>query len=227
MPDRQVRDGPGGLFARTSLPISGAGRRGPAPPNPLQIDVRPCQDSQAWTASTALDADGWRSYAPGGDRCRRAPDRAGRRAPDPPTPNSEEPSFPLADAPTRPVPRVDLEQRAAIANRHLIDCSDTIRLHRGAAVVGARTQLITHAINMVENRQSTKPISIGRCSMVGSGCIVLGGSSLPDYSALGAGSIGSTLRSVFSDTHRVYSGVPAKSAGNLPTNARFFTRDSG
>ena len=102
-------------------------------------------------------------------------------------------------------PELILERRAAIANRHLIDCSDTIRLHRGAAVVGARTQLITHAIDMTESRQSTKPISIGRCSMVGSGCIVLGGSSLPDYSALGAGS---TLRSVFSDTH-------------------LFTRDSG
>ncbi len=120
-------------------------------------------------------------------------------------------------------PELILERRAAIANRHLIDCSDTIRLHRGAAVVGARTQLITHAIDMAENRQSTKPISIGRCSMVGAGCIVLGGSSLPDYSALGAGS---TLRSVFSDTHRVYSGVPAEWAGNLPTDARFFSRDS-
>lgn len=127
----------------------------------------------------------------------------------------------LAHEPERR-PELILEKGAEITTRHMIDCSSTVQLGVGALVAGHRSQIITHGIDLRRNRQSTKPIAIGKCSMTGTSSTLLGGSSLPDYSVLGAGSM---LRSAFSDTHSLYSGVPAKRVSQLEEDAEFFLRD--
>ena len=115
-----------------------------------------------------------------------------------------------------------MESDAVITHRHLLDCSNVIHLHRGAAVVGYRTQIITHGLSTSKTvRQYTRPITIGEFSMVGTGCVLVGGAYLPGYSALGAGSV---LRSAFSETHGIYSGVPATRASNIPADSPFFAR---
>ena len=116
-----------------------------------------------------------------------------------------------------------LDDSAVITRRHLIDCSNAIHLGEAAAVVGYRTQLITHGLSMTQAAGlHTKPIELGTCSLVGTGSIVLGGARLPDYSALGAGS---TLRSAFSETHSLYSGVPAQLVQRIPSDAAHVVRN--
>jgi serine acetyltransferase len=120
-------------------------------------------------------------------------------------------------------PELVLHQRAGITSRHLVDCSGSVTLDAGALVAGYRSQIISHQLDIQRNRQSTRPIHLGRCSMVGTGSIVLGGSRLPACSVLGAGS---TLRSAFEEPHGLYSGVPAQRVAELPATSRFFIRDT-
>ncbi len=114
-----------------------------------------------------------------------------------------------------------LEEGAGITRRHLVDCSNTVRVGRYALIAGYSTQILTHAIDLHEGRQGTRRVVIGEASMVGTRCLVLGGAVLPAFSALGAGS---TLRSAFEETHRIYSGVPAKAVADVPRDAKFFKR---
>ncbi len=116
-----------------------------------------------------------------------------------------------------------LGEGAGITRRHLIDCSDRVVLEPFSLIAGYNTQVLTHAIDLAQGRQTTKPITIGRYGMVGSRSILLGGARLPAYSALGAGS---TLRESFESTHTIYSGVPAKPAGGIREDAEFFHRSA-
>lgn len=116
-----------------------------------------------------------------------------------------------------------LEEGASITRRHTIDCSNTVRVAPKALIAGYSTQIITHAIDLRQSRQSTRPVKIGEASMVGTRCVLLGGAVLPAFSALGAGS---TLRSAFEETHRIYSGVPAMAVADLPRDAKFFRERS-
>jgi carbonic anhydrase/acetyltransferase-like protein (isoleucine patch superfamily) len=59
---------------------------------------------------------------------------------------------------------------------------------------------------------------------VSTACTVLGGASLPDYCVLGAHSL---LNKAFSDTHRLYAGVPAEPRRELATDLGYFKRKTG
>ncbi len=109
---------------------------------------------------------------------------------------------------------------SGLSSRHLLDCSNTVRIGDYSGLVGYASQLITHQIDMRNARQSTQPITIGDFCMVGTRSILLGGAVLPDRSALGAGSM---LRSVFTEQQVIYSGVPAqRTDARIPDNAAFF-----
>lgn len=114
-----------------------------------------------------------------------------------------------------------LEEGATITNRHLVDCSGAVRVGRMALVAGYRSQILTHSVNLATGSQRVKPIRIEEWCFVGSGCIVLGGSRLPDHSALVAGS---TLRHSHTTPYRIYSGVVATEVGTIKETAQFFHR---
>lgn len=116
-----------------------------------------------------------------------------------------------------------IEEGGGIVRRHYVDCTDTVHIGRYAMVAGHSTYILTHAVDMRTNQQSSKPVKIGHYSMVGARSVILGGAELPAYSALGAGS---TLRSAFTATHGVYSGVPARRVGDIPPDAKYFTHDT-
>ena len=119
-------------------------------------------------------------------------------------------------------PELILEEGAGITNRHLIDCSATVRIGKYSMVVGAGTQVLTHAITIRDNRATTAPVSIGQFCMVATRAVIMMGASLPSYSVLAPGSV---LRHAPRTTHTVYSGVPAVPAAQLPEDAEFFRAD--
>jgi acetyltransferase-like isoleucine patch superfamily enzyme len=121
-------------------------------------------------------------------------------------------------------PALILERGAGITRRHLVDCSNTVSVGEYSLIAGSGTQIITHSVDMGKWGLRTRPITIGKMSMVGTRSILLGGAVLPDRSALGAGS---TLRSSFDQPLTLYSGVPAIASSDIPSDAEYFNAEVG
>ncbi len=113
---------------------------------------------------------------------------------------------------------------ANITKHHHLDCTDTIKIGKFSTIAGYRSQLLTHSIDVVENRQSSLPITIGEYTFVGTNVVILGGAKLPGYSVLGAKSL---LNKSFSEEWKLYGGVPAKELSDIPRDAKYFHRLEG
>jgi hypothetical protein len=129
----------------------------------------------------------------------------------------------MTDEPDRR-PELIVDAHAAITTRHYIDCSNAVHVGKFTTVAGMGSQLMTHSIDLEQCRQGSKPIRIGEYCFVGTGCIVLGGSVLPDYSVVGAGSL---LNQVYTEEFCLYGGVPAKPVKALPRDLSYFIRKTG
>lgn len=117
-----------------------------------------------------------------------------------------------------------LGHHSAITKSHIIDCTDRISIGSFTTIAGYGSQLITHGINVAENRQDCSPLHIGDYCLVGTRVICLGGSRLPDRSVLAAGS---TLNRDFEAPETLYAGCPARAVKTLPPDARYFAREVG
>jgi len=121
-------------------------------------------------------------------------------------------------------PELIVETHAAITSRHFIDCTARIRIGAFATVGGFRSQLITHSIDFARSRQTAKPIDIGEYCFTGTNSVMLGGSTLPHHSILGAQSL---LNKKWDEAYRLYAGVPAKPVKELSSEMGYFSRTEG
>jgi len=122
------------------------------------------------------------------------------------------------------VPELVLEEHAAITRSHYVDCTDSIRIGAFATVGGLHSVLLTHSITLQSGRQACRPIRVGRYCLVGTNSVLLGGSVLPDFSALGALSM---LRDAHDAPYRLYAGNPARAVRDLDPDANYFHRTTG
>jgi hypothetical protein len=137
--------------------------------------------------------------------------------------------FPLGDSKhfaseTDRRPELILGEHSAITNRHLLDCTSSITIGAFTTVAGFQSQFISHTIDIRLNRQTSRPIQIGKYCFVGTNCVVLSGAALPDYCVLGAKSL---LNKAHTQTYRLYGGVPARELQTLPPESGYFTRREG
>lgn len=121
-------------------------------------------------------------------------------------------------------PILKIGTHSAITNRHLIDCTDKVIIGNFSTFAGFRSQILTHSIDLRSNRQSCEPVNIGDYCFIGTGCTILGGSSLPDRSVLGAMSL---LNSNFYDGGYLYGGVPARRIRPIDADDKYFSRKQG
>jgi len=121
-------------------------------------------------------------------------------------------------------PILILGQSSAITKNHHIDCTNAIHVGAFSTIAGYQSQLLTHSIDVNENRQDSAPIFIGDYTFVGTNTVILGGSALPAHSVLGAKSL---LNKAFSEEWMLYAGVPAKPVQPISKNAKYFTRSHG
>ena len=121
-------------------------------------------------------------------------------------------------------PGLIAEEHSAITNRHIIDCTDTVTVGAFSTLAGFCSQILTHSIDIEKSIQSSEPVSIGKHCFVGTDTVILGGSSLPDYSVLGAKSL---LNKKFEEEYCLYAGVPAKAVKKLSKSCAYFTRSTG
>ena len=117
-----------------------------------------------------------------------------------------------------------LGTHSAITHRHLIDCSARVMIGKYTTFAGFRSQLLSHTIDVAENRQTAEPVSIGDYCFVGTDCVILGGSSLPDFSVLAAKSL---LNHEHEERHTLYGGVPARALRVLDKDYKYFSRATG
>lgn len=122
------------------------------------------------------------------------------------------------------LPALRLGEHAAITNRHLIDCTNTVTVGRFTTMAGFRSQILTHSIDLNACHQSSAPVHIGEYCFIGTGCILLAGSALPDRSVLAAGS---TLTKAHVEPQTLYAGLPAVRKKTLSADAKYFRRDKG
>jgi acetyltransferase-like isoleucine patch superfamily enzyme len=121
-------------------------------------------------------------------------------------------------------PELIIERHAGISSRHFIDCTARVRIGAFTTLAGYRSQLITHSIDLEAGRQSSEPIDIGEYCFLGTEAVVLGGSSLPHHSVLGAKSL---LNKQWTEPFHLYGGVPAKPLKALPQDMAYFQRQEG
>lgn len=121
-------------------------------------------------------------------------------------------------------PELVVGTHSAITHRHLIDCTNSITIGSFTTFAGFQSQMLTHSIDLEQNRQRSAPIRIGDRCFVGTNSVLLGGSALPDFSVLGAKSL---LNKAFDQTHHLYGGVPAKPLQSLPVDYAYFQRTTG
>jgi hypothetical protein len=139
-------------------------------------------------------------------------------------------AFPLGTASrhfeldTERKPQLIVEEHAAITSRHIIDCTDEVKIGMFSTFAGFRSQILTHSIDLGESRQRCKPVSVGHHCFVGTSCVLLGGSSLPDFSVLGAHSL---LASRFETPGYIYGGVPARPIKAIDAEAKYYSREAG
>ncbi len=117
-----------------------------------------------------------------------------------------------------------LGSHAAITKDHHIDATNRISIGPFTTIAGYRSQLLSHAIDLQHNRQHSEPITIGAYCFVGTSCVILGGSTLPDHSVLGALSL---LNKGHMEPWGLYAGQPARRLKTIDPDAAYFSRLQG
>jgi acetyltransferase-like isoleucine patch superfamily enzyme len=121
-------------------------------------------------------------------------------------------------------PELIIGEHSAITNRHLLDCTNSVTIGKFTTFAGFHSQIISHSIDLEQNRQSSEPVRVGDYCFVGTNCVFLGGSALPDFCILGAKSL---LNKTFSENYQLYGGVPARPIKSLPRDYKYFQRTEG
>lgn len=118
-------------------------------------------------------------------------------------------------------PSLILGKRAIITVAHEIDCCDLIEIADFASIAGFNTTILTHSLDLVRDRWSAAPVTVGEHSAVMTGCVLLSGTSVPANSVVSAGSVVNTkLIKEFT----FYRGNPAEPVRELPPHLKFFHR---
>jgi acetyltransferase-like isoleucine patch superfamily enzyme len=121
-------------------------------------------------------------------------------------------------------PQLIVGEHSAITHRHLIDCTNSVTIGKFTTVAGFQSQVITHWIDIEQSRQTSAPVRVGDYCFVGTNCVLIGGSALPDFCVLGAKAL---LNKAFTETYQLYGGVPAQSIQKLSPDCKYFQRTEG
>ncbi|HSH95417.1 MAG TPA: hypothetical protein VK968_14835, partial [Roseimicrobium sp.] len=121
-------------------------------------------------------------------------------------------------------PSLVMGEHSAITKNHHIDCTSRVTIGRFSTIGGYYSQLLSHSIDILANRQDSAPITIGEYCFVGTGVIILGGANLPDRSVLGAGAL---LNDALKEPGFLHAGVPARPIHRIPEDAGYFHRKTG
>lgn len=110
---------------------------------------------------------------------------------------------------------------AGITSRHTLDCSGSIELRAFSILAGHGSEVLTHSIDLTENVQTARRITIGERVFVGTRAVLLGGVTIPDRSVVAAGAV--VAAGEFAEGSLI-AGVPGKS--KRPVQGKWFDRQT-
>jgi acetyltransferase-like isoleucine patch superfamily enzyme len=117
-----------------------------------------------------------------------------------------------------------MHQGSSITSRHIVDCTNTVTIGAFSTVAGFYSQILTHGIDIGNNRQVSSPVTVGKHAMIGTRAVILKGAHVPDRAVVGAGSV---FRGTPDSTGGLWSGVPARRVLDLDQSSPYFTRRDG
>lgn len=117
-----------------------------------------------------------------------------------------------------------MEEGTSLTSRHIVDCTNRVTIGAFTTVTGFYSQILTHGIDIRSNRQTSRPVTIGKYCLIGSKSIIVKGAVLPEGTVLSAGSM---FRGAPEETHHIYSGAPAVPVRALSVDEPYFTRLKG
>ncbi|ACL73178.1 conserved hypothetical protein [Thioalkalivibrio sulfidiphilus HL-EbGr7] len=120
--------------------------------------------------------------------------------------------------------RLLLGDESSITKSHLIDCTDSVIIGSYTTIAGYDSQILTHGIDYIENRQDCGPVTIGSYCLVGSGVIIVPKASLADFCIVGAGAV---LVGENNKSWALYAGAPAECKKVISKDSRYFSRSRG
>lgn len=118
-------------------------------------------------------------------------------------------------------PSLIVGKHAMITVGHEIDCCDRVEIGDYSALAGFNSQILTHSLNLVRDRQETRPVVIGDRSAVMSACILQSGARVPPRSIVSAGSV---ITTKLGKELTFYRGNPAEAVRELPETLQYFLR---
>lgn len=121
-------------------------------------------------------------------------------------------------------PSLVMGEGAGLVTRHVLDCSDRITFEPFSTMGGNRSQVLSHAIDLDRNVQTTSPVVIGRSSLVLTGCILLAGSRVPPRCVVASGAV--VHRDLGEELH-LYGGVPARPIKEIAPDNAYLNRTKG
>ncbi|GEO15763.1 acyltransferase [Microvirga aerophila] len=84
---------------------------------------------------------------------------------------------------------LSIGDESAVTHQHIIDVTGGVHIGSFATIAGYRTTILTHSIDLEENKQSVAPVHIGDYTFIGTNCVLLKGSRLASRCILAAGSV--------------------------------------
>ncbi|WP_313581531.1 acyltransferase [Chishuiella sp.] len=116
-------------------------------------------------------------------------------------------------------------KHSAVTSRHFLDATAGIYIGNYTTFAGIKSQILTHSIDIELNIQDAEMVEIGDYCFVGTACIFLKGSKLPNNSILGANSL---LNKKNEKECALYGGVPARYIKDIPIEKyKYFQRKIG
>jgi acetyltransferase-like isoleucine patch superfamily enzyme len=117
---------------------------------------------------------------------------------------------------------LELGDHAAITSRHYVDCSAPVTIGRFTTIAGVRSTIFTHGIDRRRSGQTSKAVTFGDYSLVGSNVNCVPGSSVPDRCVIG---MGATIVGPLETPDSLYVGCPARRVREV--DGSYFTRSIG
>ena len=111
-----------------------------------------------------------------------------------------------------------------VTDRHFIDCNGGVIIGDFTTIAGIGTQIISHGINVLNSEQETDYVNIGNYCFIGTRCVFLKGTKIPNFCVLGAGSVVTKKNET---EYKLYGGVPAKEIKFLNKDSKYFSRKEG
>ncbi|HET9501805.1 MAG TPA: hypothetical protein VFO98_16250 [Marmoricola sp.] len=127
----------------------------------------------------------------------------------------------IYDKPQRD-PSLVLGDYAMITVGHDIDCADRVELKDHAVIAGFRSSVLTHSLNLVNDRFVTAPVVLEEFGVLMSNCTMLTGTRIPAGSVVSARSVVNTRLTA---ERTFYRGNPAEAVRELPETLKFYQRE--